>query len=222
LKANIGETVVSVLDKIKNMLGYFEYFYNLDGRFVFQKKKTYISIPWGANEDSEDTKELDLITDTAAIINLNDAKLITSFANNPNLLNVKNDFSVWGTYKSISGADIPIHMRYAIDKKPESYHTYRPVKIVRESDGELISEDKTNFNYFYENGWISQEHVNINGVNYTYYYLDHLFTTQDWDWRELIYQMASDYYKCHTNEDFYFDMMEKNPWTAPTGRTGYE
>jgi hypothetical protein len=31
LIANVGETVTSVLDKIKNMLGDFEYFYNLDG-----------------------------------------------------------------------------------------------------------------------------------------------------------------------------------------------
>lgn len=177
LKANIGETIVSILDKIKNMLGHFEYFYNLDGRFVFQKKKTYISVPWGASEDSENSKELDLITDTAAIINLTDAKLTTSFANNPNLLNVKNDFSVWGTYKSISGADIPIHMRYAIDKKPTTYTSIQ--------DGKIYNNNK-------------------------------------WDWRELIYQMALDYYKCGHDEDFAFRMMEKNPWTIPTGRTGYE
>jgi hypothetical protein len=31
LIANVGETVTSILDKIKNMLGDFEYFYNLDG-----------------------------------------------------------------------------------------------------------------------------------------------------------------------------------------------
>jgi hypothetical protein len=35
LIANVGETLTSVLDKIKNMLGEFEYFYNLDGKFVF-------------------------------------------------------------------------------------------------------------------------------------------------------------------------------------------
>jgi len=35
LIANVGETVVSVLDKIKNILGNFEYFYDLDGNFVF-------------------------------------------------------------------------------------------------------------------------------------------------------------------------------------------
>ena len=30
-----------VLDKIKNMFSDFEYFYDVDGRFIFQKKKTY-------------------------------------------------------------------------------------------------------------------------------------------------------------------------------------
>jgi hypothetical protein len=37
LIANIGDSVTSVFDKIKNMLGQFEYFYDLDGRFVFQR-----------------------------------------------------------------------------------------------------------------------------------------------------------------------------------------
>jgi hypothetical protein len=35
LIANVGESLTSVLDKIKNMLTEFEYFYNLDGQFVF-------------------------------------------------------------------------------------------------------------------------------------------------------------------------------------------
>jgi hypothetical protein len=35
LIANVGESLVAVLDKIKNMFGDFEYFYDVDGRFVF-------------------------------------------------------------------------------------------------------------------------------------------------------------------------------------------
>jgi hypothetical protein len=39
LIANVGDSITSgLLDKIKNMLGEFEYFYDLDGRFMFQKK----------------------------------------------------------------------------------------------------------------------------------------------------------------------------------------
>ena len=35
LVGNVGENVVTILDKIKNQLGDFEYFYDVDGRFVF-------------------------------------------------------------------------------------------------------------------------------------------------------------------------------------------
>ena len=35
LIANIGDTITSVLDKICSMLVEFEYFYNVDGQFVF-------------------------------------------------------------------------------------------------------------------------------------------------------------------------------------------
>jgi hypothetical protein len=35
LIGNIGESLTSILDKIKGILGDYEYFYNLDGMFVF-------------------------------------------------------------------------------------------------------------------------------------------------------------------------------------------
>jgi hypothetical protein len=35
LTGNAGESLTSILDKIKNFLGPYEYFYDLDGRFVF-------------------------------------------------------------------------------------------------------------------------------------------------------------------------------------------
>jgi hypothetical protein len=35
LISSIGETLTSILDKIVKMLGTFEYFYDVDGRFIF-------------------------------------------------------------------------------------------------------------------------------------------------------------------------------------------
>jgi hypothetical protein len=46
LIASVGDSVTSVLDKIVSMLGEFEYFYDLDGRFIFQKKRTFINTSW--------------------------------------------------------------------------------------------------------------------------------------------------------------------------------
>jgi hypothetical protein len=45
--------------------------------------------------------------------------LITAYQNTPNLLNLRNDFSIWGKRDD----DIPIHLRYAIDHKPTTYAT---------------------------------------------------------------------------------------------------
>jgi hypothetical protein len=47
-------------------------------------------------------------------------------------------------------------------------------------------------------------------------------TTEDWDWREIIYQMALDYYKYNFLEDFELKVALANPDDYPTGRTGYE
>jgi hypothetical protein len=41
LIANPGDSITSILDKIKNLLGNFEYFYDLDGKFIFQEIKNY-------------------------------------------------------------------------------------------------------------------------------------------------------------------------------------
>ena len=41
LIAKAGETATSILDKIKDMLGNYEYFYNLKGQFVFQEKNDF-------------------------------------------------------------------------------------------------------------------------------------------------------------------------------------
>jgi hypothetical protein len=55
---------------------------------------------------------------SATAYSFNDGELISAFSNNPNILNMRNDYAIWGVRKSLSGGDIPIHMRYAIDKKP--------------------------------------------------------------------------------------------------------
>ena len=48
LVSGIGENVCSVLDKIKNVLGNFEYFYDVDGNFVFQEIKNYLNNSYSA------------------------------------------------------------------------------------------------------------------------------------------------------------------------------
>ena len=46
LISNLGDNICSVLDKIKNTLGNFEYFYDIDGNFVFQEIKNYLNVSY--------------------------------------------------------------------------------------------------------------------------------------------------------------------------------
>ena len=46
LIAKAGDTVTSVLDKIIKMLGEFEYFYDVEGRFILRHKKSFINTIW--------------------------------------------------------------------------------------------------------------------------------------------------------------------------------
>jgi hypothetical protein len=97
-------------------------------------------------------------------------------------MNVRNDFSVWGTLKTSYGSELPIHMRYAIDKKPEIYCSVRNL---------LDKEGKWNDN-------------EANVIEYS--------TTGDvpYDWRELIYQMALDYRRCYHSDDFLYYLKKYN------------
>jgi hypothetical protein len=57
---------------------------------------------------------------SATAYTFNNGELITSFNNNPNISNLRNDYSIWGVKKGID-KDNPIHLRYAIDIKPSTY-----------------------------------------------------------------------------------------------------
>ena len=125
LIANIGESITqAVLDKIVSMLGNYEYFYDINGRFIFQEKKNYINNSWNSIQKNEGEIYVENLAYSSPIVySFLDSNLITNFQNTPNLLNLKNDFSIWGT-KKIEDNEIPIHLRYAIDKKPVYYKNF--------------------------------------------------------------------------------------------------
>ena len=140
LVTGIGDAITSVLDKIKNMLGDFEYFYNLDGQFVFQRKKTYVNAIPNNLVNSED----DVYADSAAVTtpieyHFEDGVLITSYQNTPNLSNVKNDYVVWGNRKGVK-YEIPVHFRYAIDRKPTYYCSYDNKRYISEEHKDANKE----------------------------------------------------------------------------------
>lgn len=133
LTLSVGDTITTMLDKIKAMLGDYEYFYDLEGRFVFQRKKTYINTSFNTFiTRGEDRYGESLAETSSTIYNFEDNYLVSSFQNSPNYTNVRNDFSLWGTKKSVEGKELAVHLRYAIDKKPTYYKNFNNEIFVTE------------------------------------------------------------------------------------------
>lgn len=123
----VNENIVTLLDKIKNLLGNFEYFYDVNGHFIFQKRKDYVN-----NDFSKILVDGLGIEYVSGYPELNVKRLelkdITSISNAPQLLNIKNDFSVWGTRQGESG-QLPVHARIGIQNKPRYYKTYDGIEF---------------------------------------------------------------------------------------------
>ena len=147
----VGEPITAMLDKLVSMLGNFEYFYDVDGRFIFQKKPTFVDKSWNnirtGNQNSYVTTADETYVEAAAYSSpvtwtFGDSFLITSYANTPLLSNVRNDFSIWGTKTSITGSELPVHLRYAIDKKPTYYKTIEYTETKLNEDGQPVQVKK--------------------------------------------------------------------------------
>ena len=126
LIANPGENVCVVLDKIKNMLGNYEYFYDTQGNFHFEEIKNYLNTTQ-ATIDLETMNKNDYLISTSkgkTVYEFNNSNLVTSFSNSPQFNKIKNDFVVWGIRKNANGNDVPIRYHLAIDTKPKIGNIY--------------------------------------------------------------------------------------------------
>jgi hypothetical protein len=141
-----------------------------------------------------------LMLSSANAYTFSGGELITAFNNNPNLLNLRNDYSIWGERTGASGAAIPVHMRYAIDKKPISY---RQITVDDEDAKSIIQT------YNLKYGTTLSGRTKEEAINYTTQKINN--EDKIVDWREVIYQMALDYYKYNILDDFEIRLIEANP-----------
>lgn len=158
LTASFGDTITSVLDKIKSYLGNYEYFYDEQGIFHFREIKNYLNTTQAEYAIEEMTNqsygyitssqgnfllkggsEKQYLVDTTnekEIYSFADDVNITSITVTPQYNNIKNDFIVHGIRKS-SSENLQTTIRYhvVIDDLPE---TVEQIMIGKTSDGEPI------------------------------------------------------------------------------------
>ena len=241
LVAAVGESITSILDKIVKMLGNFEYYYDVDGRFIFQRKQTFVDKTWNnirtGNQNSYITTSDETYVESAAYSTpifwtFGSSFLTTAYSNTPVLNNVKNDFSIWGTRSGV-GAELPVHLRYAVDKKPVYYKTFDGVEWNSQvgdwcvdKQGNII--DMEDLDYLLtgkerESDEVKDAILAQKGYRHVVWKKENLC-----DWREIIFQMALDYRKHNHDDDFYIKLRNNNgldlnnQWYYPAGKTGYE
>lgn len=149
LSANAGETVTSVLDKIVQYLGNFEYFYDEFGVFHFREIKNYLNTTQ-ATTLINDMNANDYLVDIAAskdVYTFSDNTNLVSISANPQYNNIKNDYVIHGLRKMTS-SDISYDVFYhlAIDNKPQPlgtdsrgtyYNTYHDLLLYTDEQTDL-------------------------------------------------------------------------------------
>lgn len=137
LIGNAGDTVVTILDQIKGVLGNFEYFYDLDGNFRFQEIKNYLNTS-KAKVEIDKIKSEDYFIDNSngkSVYTFDDGLLVSSYSNSPQFQMIKNDYIVWGMKKTTTGNTLPIRYHLAIDSKPRIGNTYQVFEYMDDYDG---------------------------------------------------------------------------------------
>lgn len=224
LVGNAGASVTSILDQIKNTLGNYEYFYDLDGNFIFQEIKNYLNTSQSTIE-IQNLNQDDYIIDQSrgkTVYTFDDSTLITSYSNNPQFNMIKNDFIVWGSRETPSGQKVPIRYHLAIDKKPDIGNTHLVFKYVDEEEGlvkaksvisvkELPDISDAVIGVFYYN-IIDKKIYTYDAETEKYKTIDTTLTELTaTDWRTELYLQGVDAESFSTNNNDYFTELS-NEW----------
>lgn len=225
LIADAGNSVCDILDKIKNTLGNFEYFYDINGNFIFQEIKNYLNTS-KSTTDLNNLNNSDYLIDRSkgkAAYAFDDSFLISSYTNNPQYSMIKNDFVVWGSREGVTGNKIPIRYHLAIDSKPKIGNTYQCYFYQDETDG--LTKAKVSINYntmaeFPKVGEIERLYLDTQ-TNKVYHWNPNLLQYEELDiqltsvttkdWRTELYLAGANTERYGTNANFYYAEL-KNEW----------
>lgn len=188
LVLNAGDTVVTLLDKIVSTLGNYEYFYNIDGKFVFQEIKNYLNTGSPLLELSPEDY-VRSYNNAKFLYSLTDLDTTTAITRNPKYDNVKNDFYVWGKRRTSTGVEVSIRYHLAIDDKPD-------IDLAMQNMWE-VKDKKSNLIVRYDFNTLDDYNVD----NYTVT----LVGTPCDEWREELYRRALNAQVSNSVYDNYYD-----------------
>lgn len=224
LIGDAGSTVCTILDSIKNLLGNYEYFYDIDGNFIFQEVKNYLNTSQAKVELDKLTKD-NYIVDMSkgkVVYNFDNSNLITSYSNSPQYSMIKNDFIVWGLKENANGNEMPIRYHLAIDSKPKVGNTYQCFFYIDPDDGLTKAKRPIiyrNFTELNKNAGVAGVFymTEDTGIIYTWNgqgyepYTTGLTEVTTKDWRTELYLQGAQAEPLGTNSNYYYTEL-LNEW----------
>ena len=146
-----GENVCSILDSVKNILGNYEYYYDVHGNFIFQEIKNYLNTSYTPITQLNGGGYEVNFGEGHLAYSFKDSDIILSYSNSPNYQNIKNDFIVWGNRKTAAGAEVPIRYHVAIDDIPPVPEEYGdiPWQVYLYKYGEEAQAQARDAGYYY-------------------------------------------------------------------------
>lgn len=186
---NAGETVVSLLNKIVSTLGNYEFFYDVNGKFIFQQIKNYLNTGSPLTE-LEAQNYIKSYNNAKFLYSLTDLDTTTAIAINPKYDNVKNDFYVWGQRSTPAGGTIKIRYHLAIDDKPAINLAGKYMWEIKSKEDNLI----VRYDFTDEDSYspIDGYEVTLVGIPCD-------------EWREELYRLALNAQVTNSTYDNYYD-----------------
>ena len=209
LIGNAGDTVVTILDQIKNTLGNYEYFYDINGNFIFQEIKNYLNNTYSTRMLNELTLNDYLVDYTTgkSVYTFENSNIVQSYSNTPQYQQIKNDFVIWGKRKTVNDLEIPIRYHLAIDTKPSFGNEYIIFYYTDPEDGILKAKKPLMFNS-------KQDFPEIGETNQYYSFPEGAIFSWDSNLEEYIqtsYEKTSTITKDYRTE-LYFSGVESEPF----------
>lgn len=207
LVSNPGDTVTSILDKIISIMGNYQYFYDIQGNFIFQQQRNFLNMSYTAYwlKESQNGQynyqdipaeqyNSNLYALGESTYNLSQNQLVINYNPSLNYNNIKNDFVVFGS-KKVDNYERIYRYHLAIDKKPDVGQSHE------------IYLYKDDFDVYRAKGEPKD-------------YAQEMTTRVSTDWREEIYYQAleaevlgldqnSDTYNTYAN--YYAELLEQFP-----------
>lgn len=222
LIGNAGDTVVTILDQIKDVLGNYEYFYDINGNFRFQEIKNYLNTSKASKIIEKEFSSQEYLVDfynNKSIYTFENGEIIQSYSNSPQYQQIKNDFIIWGKKKTLQNQEIPIRYHLAIDNKPSFGETSYKVFFYTDPEDDIkkakVPEEvktlpeKGGFNkyYLFNNEIYKWDTVEKNMIKTDYTYKE----IKAKDFRTQLYLSGLYHENKGTESNYYFAEL-KNQW----------